>query len=117
MGPIVLLKNFTFALDDTDVFTTDWVPFPSEHQNATLHVHLQTLTPGNPSTGAQFSLATSYDTVEAEQVGTTVAMTAPGVGNAAISSNLGPMVRAVITNGESNAIWGTVSIWLQPKSE
>ena len=52
MGPIVLLKNFTFALAPSQTFTTDWVPFPSEHVNAVLQAHLQTPSPSpsaNPS--------------------------------------------------------------------
>ena len=76
MGPIVLLKNFTFALSTTDTFTTDWISFPSEHQNATLHAHLQTLTPTPATSGVSFQVESSFDSVEHFSAGSAIATSA-----------------------------------------
>ena len=117
MGPTVLLKNFTFALAPSQTFSTDWVPFPSEHTNAVLQSHLQPLTPAPATTGVKIQLETSYDTVAHPTVGTGITTTSTGSPAESLSSDLGPLVRAVITNTDTNSLHGTVSVFLQPKSD
>ena len=117
MGPIVLLKNFTFELEVGQSFTTDWIPFPSEHKNADMHVHLQSIVPTGLTTGVNTQLQATYDTVEEASVGGGVNQNLPGSTTDNITSDLGPMARVRIANPESVAIFGIVSVWLQPKSD
>ena len=116
MGPIVLLKNFTFALAANQTFTTDWIPFPSEHRNAQLHYHLQSLTPTPATNGMSVDVETSYDTVEHPPAGSISSITAVGSDSLDITSGLQSLVGAVLTNDDSGALFGTISVWLQPKS-
>ncbi len=117
MGPIVLAKNFPMVAGSGQFFFGDWIPFDSEYQCATLHVHCQTLSPLMMTVGFNVKVETSFDTVEANQVGAVNAVNLPGSQSAAISANLGPLVRLVIENAEAVAMIGVLSVWLQPKSE
>lgn len=117
MGPIVLLKNFTFALAPGDSFTTDWTSFPSEHQFANMHYSLQTLTPAPATNGVSLELETSYDAVEHPSALTMGSIVATGSDNGPITSGLAALVRLLVKNDDSNALFGTISVWLQPKSE
>lgn len=114
--PLVLLKNFPYAADIAQPFTTDWVPIDSEFQNATIHVHCQTLSPAAPATGIAVKILSSFDTVESYQIGSSIIVLNVGAQSAAVSSNLGPMVRVEIANGEVVPVFATLSVWLQPKS-
>ena len=117
MGPIVLLKNFTLAISPGQSFQTDWVSFPSGHKNADLHVHTQTIAPTGLGTGFSVGLETSYDTVEHTSAGAGANVNAPGSTTDNITSGLGPMARLEFQNGEAQAIFAIVSVWLQPKSD
>ena len=117
MGPLVLAKNFPMVAGLGQIFFGDWTSIDSEHQNATIHIHCQTLSPATPANGFQVSIQSSFDTVEAYQVGATIAVNAIGSQSAPISANLGPLVRLVIENPEATAMIGVLSVWLQPKSE
>jgi len=117
MGPLVLLKNFTFALAPGGSFTTDWTHFPSDHQNAQLHYHLQSLTPTPATNGISLDLETSYDTVESPSAGGVSSIGTVGSGGGDIATALQALVRLVINNDDSSALFGTISVWLQPKSE
>lgn len=117
MGPIVLLKNFTFALAPGDTFTTDWTAFPSLHKNAQLHYHLQSLTPAPATNGVSLDLETSYDTVEHPSCGGITNITAAGSDNGVIATAIQGLMRLVVENDDTNALFGTISVWLQPKSE
>jgi hypothetical protein len=116
MGPLVLAKNFTFALGSGQSFTGDWMGMDSQFQNGTIHVHLQTLDP-TAGGGADVKVETSFDTVEANQIGTTITVSATGSQSAAISSNIASMVRLKIENQQGALLVGTISVWLQPKSD
>jgi hypothetical protein len=116
MGPLVLAKNFLMVSAANQVFVGDWLPFDSEFQNATIHVHCQTLSPASPSNGYDVIVQTSFDRVEAYQVGTTISLTATGSRNAGVAANIGPWVRLRIENVEGAAMVALVSVWLQVKS-
>ena len=72
----------------------------SQFQNGTIHVHCQTLDP-TAGGGADVKVETSFDTVEANQIGTTINVSAPGSQSAAITSNIASMVRLKIENQQS----------------
>ena len=117
MGPLVLLKNFTFALAPSQTFTTDWVSFSSENMNALLQAHLQSLTPAPATSGIKIQIETSFDTVAHPTVGAGITTTTTGSLSESLTAGLGPMVRVVITNSDSNGLSGTVSVFLKPKSD
>ena len=117
MGPIVFLKNFTVAMDASQTFRTDWVSIPSEHQNGTLHAHVQTLSPATPGAGLGVIMEGSFDTVEEINLGTGITVIATGSYNDPISANIAPLGRIKLDNLEGSPIFAIVSVWLQPKSE
>jgi len=117
MRPLVLLKNFTVVLDAGQSFFTDWTQIPSEHQNGTLHAHVQTLSPAAPTNGFLVRLQGSFDTVEESDLGTGITVLLVNSYNDAISQNIAPLGRLKIENLEPGAIFAIVSVWLQPKSE
>lgn len=116
MGPIVLLKNFTFVLATNDEFRTDWVPFPSGHKNALLHVHIQTMDPSSPTTGLITNVETSFDTVEATALGS-LTSASTGSSNRTYTDDIEGLVRVLLTNTDAATLSGICSVWLQPKSE
>ncbi len=118
MGPLVLAKNFPAVVDENQTFVSDWLPMDSEFQNGTIHVHCQTISPNSGvTTGFEVQVETSYDTVESNQIGTTINVIATGSSNSAISANIAAMVRLKIENSETFPMFGILSVWLQPKSE
>ena len=118
MGPLILAKNFTIAMHDLQTFFGDWMGMDSQFQNGTIHVHCQTLTPtGGLTNGIAVEVETSYDTVENNQIGATVNVTATGSQSAPISSNIAPMIRLKLENTENLPMFATLSVWLQPKSD
>ena len=117
MGPIVLLKNFTLAIEQNQTFKGDWISVPSEHKNMDMHVHCQTISPTGLTTGFTVGIETSYDTVEEVAAGTGVNVNAPGSSTDHITSGIGPMARIHIQTPESVSVFAVVSVWLQPKSE
>lgn len=117
MDTIVLLKNFTIALDPGQAFFTDWARFPANHKNADLHMHTQTMIPTSPSTGLSYQLQASFDTVEEVSAGTSTTVAGVGSQALAISSGLATMVRIRISSADSVPITSIVSVYLQPKSD
>ncbi len=113
---LVLLKNFSYAADDGQIFRTDWAQVDSEFQNATIHLHCQTLFPAVLTMGISIGVFTSFDTVEANLIGSTITLLAPGVQSAAVTSSLGSMVRVEVANGEAFPVYAVFSLWLQLKS-
>ena len=98
-------------------FHTDWIPMDSQFQNGLIHTHCQTLAGTVGGNGFEVEVETSYDTVETNQIGSTINVNATGSQNAAISANIASMVRLKITNSESGTLQGILSVWLQPKSD
>jgi hypothetical protein len=117
MGPLVLLKNFTVVLDVGQAFFTDWTAIPSQHQNGTLHAHVQTLSPPTPAAGFVIRFQGSFDTVEESDLGAGITVQLVNSYNDSLSQNIAPLGRLKISNAETGPISGIVSIWLQPKSE
>lgn len=117
MGPVVLAKNFTFALGSTsDIFRSDWVPVDAEFKNWNIHYHLQTLSPTSPTNGLTITVETSYDTIEVAQVGEGSA-TATGSANITPANPVFGMARLKLGTADTGGLLGTVSVWLQPQSE
>ena len=116
MGPLVLAKNFLMVSAGGQAFRSQWVPVDSEFLYATIHVHCQTLSPTSPPTGYEIKVESSFDTVESYQVGSTITVALTGSQSAAVTADLGPLVRLVIENPESFAMIAIVSVWLQVKS-
>ncbi len=117
MGPVVLARNFTFALGSTtDIFRSDWVPVNPQFENWTVHYFIQTLSPTSPTNGLTITVETSYDTVEVTQFAESSA-TATGNGNITPANPMAQMARLKLSTSDSGGLFGIVSIWLQPKSD
>ncbi len=115
MGPLVLASNFLMAAGSGQVFIGDWLPINSQYQLATIHVHCQTITPFPPVTGYEVMVDSSFDTVESNQIGTTIVVSTTGSLSSPVTTNLGPFVRLRIENPESVAMLAIMSVWLQLK--
>ncbi len=115
MGPLVLAKNFTIAMGVGQTFVGDWIGMDSQFQNGTIHVHCQTVTP-TAGGGIDVQVETSYDTVEANQIGATVTVNSTGSQSQGITQDIAAMVRLKLVNSQGADIWATLSVWLQPKS-
>lgn len=115
MGPLVLASNFLMAAGPSQGFIGDWRPIDSEYQFATIHVHCQTITPFPPITGYEVMVDSSFDTVESNQIGTTIVVSTTGSLSSPVTTNLGPLVRLRIENPDAVAMLAIMSVWLQPK--
>jgi hypothetical protein len=116
MGPYILAKNFTFVLADGQTFRGDWVPIDPQFQKWLLNGNTQTLEPPVPTNGVLLKLEISYDQVNPEDAGSTN-ITGIGPTNTQITQNMLGWVRMVLINQEGAAMSGTISVWLQPKSD
>ena len=115
-GLVTLLKNFPYAADVNQPFRTDWVTCDPQHENATIHVHCQTLSPALLAFGLGVKIHSSFDTVEAYQVGSNISVTAVGSYSTAITADLGPWLRVELINGEVVPLYAVLSVWIQPKN-
>ena len=114
---ITLLKNFTFALQPTGVFTTDWIPFPAEYKQAELHAHTQSLQ-RTPGAGFELAIETSNDMVQSPPVVFGAMIIAKGNLSGPITSGFGSLVRLQLENKiDPLLVMGTISVWLIPKRD
>ncbi len=117
MGPTVLAKNFTFALGSTsDIFRSDWVAVDPQFKNWNIHYFLQTLSPTSPTNGVTITVETSFDTVEVTSFGES-SVNSLGNGNITPALEMARYARLKLSTSDSNGLFGTLSVWLQPKSE
>ena len=111
MGVITLLKDFTFTGDTGQSFNTDWVSFPSEHQNAQLVVLVKSRI-GASSLG--ITLIGTMDTDSVSIIGAVINTGVPGTTQQDIITGLMPMVRLnLLANVNSQVV---ISVFLTPKS-
>ena len=121
MGSIVLAKDISFVAAVGQVFLGDWIRVDGEYLTGNIHVHCQTISPLGAATGLAVSVRTSYDTVEHEQIGTTINVTTPGSSDAPILPAAGAAiaqnVRLQIVNSEAFTMMGILSVWLDLELE
>jgi len=117
METITLLKNFTFASDPGQSFTTDWIHFPASHVRADLVVSCKLFSPVGAGSVVNVQLQTTYDTDDVQAVGTAVGVTTPGGTTTNLTGGIGPMVRLSLSSGAPSAVFAVISVWLQPKTD
>ena len=119
MGPIVLAKDFSFVAAAGQTLRGDWIELGdlSRFQDGMLHVHCQTLDPTGGPFGLAVDVATSFDGVEHDLLGSTLTVTAVGSFDQAILGNMAEMVRVELTNSTAGLLMGIVSVWLQLVSD
>jgi hypothetical protein len=113
MPVIVLLKNFTFAGQQGDLWHTDWVAFPAGHEDAQFVVIVKSR---KASSTLDLVLQASWDTDSASSIPATFMTTGgPGTTIVGIASGLGPLVRLSLLAsavGDSEIV---LSVYLTPK--
>lgn len=112
MGPITLLKNFSFVGDAAQSWATDWIAIPAEYQNWQLVIIVKSLISGS---NLGYTLQTTWDTDSATNTSATGSLTAVGTTVTAISAGMGPMIRLLMNPGATSHL--VFSVYLTPKSE
>jgi hypothetical protein len=111
MGPVTLLKNFTYVGDPAQSWNTDWVSWPAEFQNAQIVV----LTKSRIGTSIlSIQLQTTWDTDQASNVGTVINTGAPATQQQDINTGMGPMIRLNLLSAAACQV--VVSVFVTPKS-
>ncbi len=111
MGPIILLKNFTFVGQTAQSWATDWIAIPAGFENWQLVVVAKSMLAG---TNLGYTLQTTWDTDSATNTSGTGSIAAVGTTITNITSNMGPMARLSMTATANSSV--VFSVYLTPKS-